>query len=392
MQISYSCINLVNRRQTSSINKIEPIVFKGNLSQESKYIGCIIGGAIGDAMGAPVEFLSDSQIRKLYGEQGILAPMIGMSGEADYSDDTQMLIFTIDGILKSINMSFDSNKPPQIEDMHKSYLDWYKTQTEDFSKRNKASGWIVNHYDLYQRKSPGHTCLSALETGKIGTIENPINNSKGNGGVMRVAPIGLLYNKNPELAFKIGMQNAAITHGHPSGYLSAGFLSSLITRLVNNQDIKTAILKTIETLEKYPNNQEVKEKILLACKLADSEISEKSCIEILGQGWVAEEAIAIALCCALRHLDDYVKALRMAVNHSGDSDTVGAITGNIIGTMLGEDSIPDNWKKIVQDKKFLTKLAIDLIDVSKNPQEHKDRYPYNCGRVPNWHVESFLCH
>lgn len=358
------------------------------ISIEERYKGCLFGGAIGDALGIDVEFMDVDHIKRCYGDEGVQDLELGMSGEAEFSDDTQMTIFTIDGLLKSIGDKFDTNIPPQIEDMHEAYLNWYKTQIEPYSGKIKNDGWIVKSSGLYRRMSPGETCLSSLRSGKVGTTKKPINNSKGNGGVMRVAPIGLLYHHNPELAFKVGMDNAAITHGHPSAYLSAGFMAALIANITNDFSLEDAIKKSLSLLEKQENSEEVIEKINTAKKLAKEDITPEQAIKSIGQGWTADEAIGISVYCALKSPHSYEDAIKMSVNHSGDSDTIGAITGNIMGTLLGVKSIPANWMSKIQDKKLLKTIAEDLIDVPNEPQKHKSRYPYNRGRVPNWYEKS----
>ena len=370
-----------------------PISFSGiktpekspNLSQHARIEGCILGGAIGDAMGSPIEFCDLKTIQKYYGEEGIKELEIGMSGEADFSDDTQMTIFTADGLLKAIDEKFDSKKAPQIEDMYRSYINWYITQTQDYNEERQKEGWIAGSVGLYQRKAPGDTCLSALQSGRIGTIENPINKSKGSGGVMRVAPIGLLYHKRPEFAFNIAVDNAAITHGHPSGFLSAGFLAALIANIINGKSIEEAVNNSLNILSNHEDNEEVKEKIIQAKKLAKTNTNPTEAIKEIGQGWTGEEAIGIAVYCALKSPDSYKKAIRMSVNHSGDSDTTGAITGNIMGALLGSKAIPSEWIEKIQDKKLLLRLAKDLSEMPQEPLKYKKRYPYNGGYTPNWY-------
>ena len=85
--------------------------------------------------------------------------------------------------------------------------------------------------------------MTSLKRGIPGSVDKPINDSMGNGGIMKTAPIGLMYNKNPKLAFEIGVNIAALTHGHPNAYLPAGFLSSLIADLVNDVPLEKAIEK-----------------------------------------------------------------------------------------------------------------------------------------------------
>lgn len=194
-----------------------------------------------------------------------------------------------------------------------------------------ALGWPV----------PGRSCLSALLSGKIGTTKEPINNSKGCGGVMRVAPVGLFYEKN--YAFDMAVDFAALTHGHPTGYLAAGALAYMIALIIEGGELETIIERTIKKLSNYEGNEECDKSLIKAVEFAKSDISEIDAISQLGEGWVAEEALGISTYCALKYKNNFKKGIITAVNHDGDSDSTGAITGNILGAYLGVNSIPKEW-------------------------------------------------
>lgn len=83
-------------------------------------------------------------------------------------------------------------------------------------------------------------------------------------------------------------------------------------------------------------------------------------IELIGGGWVGDEALAIALYCAAKYFDDFEKAMIAAVNHSGDSDSTGAITGNILGAVLGYEALPDFYKKDLELHDVILAVADDL--------------------------------
>ncbi len=358
---------------------------QANKHKLSNYKGCLLGGAIGDALGYPVEFMELRKINKLYGKEGIKTLKNGENGQAQISDDTQMTLFTADGLLKSIGENFRSSRLPDINIIHDSYKNWLETQNGVYD-RNSNKGWIFSLVGLYERRNPGNTCINSLKSNEIGTIKKPINNSKGNGGVMRVAPAGLLYYNSPKMAFNTGVACAAITHGHPSGYLAAGVFSSMLAYLVKGETIENAVDKSINILEKYDGHEEVKDSIILAKNLAKSNVvSPKEAINKIGGGWVAEEAIAISIYCALKFPDSFENAVKAAVNHDGDSDSTGAITGNIMGLYLGEESIPKNWRDKIELKNEIRQLASDLFIAPKNIQRIKERYPYNNGRIPNWY-------
>ena len=113
----------------------------------------------------------------------------------------------------------------------------------------------------------------------------------------------------------------------------------------------------------------------LAKEYAKSDIDSETAIKNLGEGWHGDEAIAISLYCVLKSPEDFEKALFMAVNHDGDSDSTGAIVGNILGTYLGEDKIPSKWKNTVELNKELKQLATDLYNKPNDIEEKEKRYP-----------------
>ena len=337
-----------------------------------KFEGCLLGGAIGDALGWPVEFYRLSEIKRKYGEEGITDLKIASDGKAEITDDTQMTIFTADGLLKSAIQNFDETSIPDMTQVYDSYQNWLTTQDSRY-KENK-NGWISNIPSLYARRAPGNTCTGSLYSGIAGSIEEPTNRSKGCGGVMRVAPAGLMYYKNPELAFEVGARCAALTHGSPSAYLPAGVHSCIIANLVKGETLTDAVDNAIETLKKYNGNEDTLSLLEDAKKLAKSNISPEAAIKMLGEGWHGDEAIAISVYCALKSPEDFEKALVMAVNHSGDSDSTGAIVGNILGAYLGEDKIPSKWKNKVELSTELKQLALDLYNKPSEIENANERY------------------
>ena len=161
---------------------------------KNHFRGCLLGGAIGDALGQPVEFLTVEEIKKRYGDAGITDLQIGSSGKAEITDDTQMTIFTAEGLLRAHTRGNEKGICHLPTMVYHSYLRWLHTQ--GYPKRDDLgfiyNGWLLKIEELHQRRGPGRTCLSALSSGKMGTIEEPINDSKGCGGVMRSAPVGLV--------------------------------------------------------------------------------------------------------------------------------------------------------------------------------------------------------
>ena len=337
--------------------------------------GCLVGGAIGDALGWPVEFLQVDEIVKRYGPEGIQELKYTSTGKAEITDDTQMTLFTAEGILRALSRGNAKGicHPPSV--VFFAYQRWMLTQGYSRVKEYEwiYDGWLLGLPELHARRAPGNTCLSALESREQGTMTEPKNTSKGCGGVMRVAPAGLFYSK--EEAFNIGAEFAALTHGHPSGYLSAGALSYLISSIIEGHDIKTAVRDTLRKLKGYDNNEECTQSVLKALELSESDVADADAIKLLGEGWVGEEALAISIYCSLKYQDDFKKAIITAVNHSGDSDSTGAITGNILGAYLGINCIPSEWVEHVELSESILQISDDLLIGYKDTKDWWVRYP-----------------
>ncbi len=310
-----------------------------------KYLGCLFGLAIGDALGAPVEFLHLPQIKAHYGEKGIADfDRWGGFKPGSYTDDTQMSLATAQGCIKAFHNQKVGKLFDPVTEVYQCYLEWFATQD-----------------DPQQRRGPGGTCLSALGSGKMGTIEKKINNSKGCGGVMRTAPAGLAF--PADAAFRRGAEFAAITHGHPSGYLSAGFLSEMIAHIIEGKQLEEAIERSIRTLKTYDGHEEMLGFVQRALTLSTSQDLVEDSIVAIGEGWVGEEALGIALYCSLKYPHDCQAATLAAINHSGDSDSTGSITGTILGTLLGIESIPEKWARGVENSETIQKISEELLEI-----------------------------
>ena len=338
----------------------------------NRFKGCLLGGAVGDALGYTVEFASEPEIFAQYGPQGITRYELH-KGKAPISDDTQMTLFTAVGLLfgqtRGMLRGIGEDGCGFIRN---AYLDWLDTQTRMFPYRpdRMRVSWLANFEEFYHRRAPGMTCMSALEKGGWGTIENPINTSKGCGGVMRVAPIGLYFCDKegwtePEIDM-VGANAAAITHGHALGYIPAAALVHIVHSLASGKqrDIQQAVTDAVFAMpDLFPESGEMLDFLLLmrrAVEFSQKDMDDLTAIHKLGKGWVAEETLAIAVYCALKYADDFEKAIVAAVNHSGDSDSTGAVTGNILGAFLGVEAIPQYYLEALELRDIIEEVAEDL--------------------------------
>lgn len=344
--------------------------------------GSLIGGAIGDALGYPVEFIySFEGIQGRYGERGITRLDTKQfwlddeeqSGKAVVSDDTQMTLFTANGILNAKRQKIGMKYGICL-----AYIEWYLTQIGKKSGKYKDC-WIGSLPELNKRRAPGNTCMTSLND--IYRGKDPINNSKGCGGVMRIAPIPLYAAVDNRMdileADKLAGDAAEITHQHPLGYISASLMSHVIYRLAldghpTREDLIAYVLEGMGKLgDLFPqHHQEVLEMMGMARVAIDLSANDRSDLQnigVLGGGWVGDEALAIALYCAIRHFDDFEQAMIAAVNHGGDSDSTGAVTGNILGAAVGYEAIPQFFKHDLELHDVILHMADDLYrgEVSK---------------------------
>jgi ADP-ribosylglycohydrolase len=182
---------------------------------------------------------------------------------------------------------------------------------------------------------------------------------------MRLAPVGLFASRlqhiwPPWETFQLGVRLAALTHGHPSGSLPAGVLAVLVQGLVEGAALPEALVTAKACLRRAPDHAETLDAILRAEDLAFSELAPSQAIARLGQGWVGEEALAIALYCTLV-APGFREGVVLAVNHDGDSDSTGAIAGNLLGALWGAKAIPRGWLSRLELKQVIAEVADDLL-------------------------------
>lgn len=343
------------------------------------YEGCLLGGAVGDALGAPVEFINYQQILSRYGPSGITEPLPGGSGLVEFTDDTQMTLFTAEGLLRSRVRGVTSNIGEVVKVVHHAYLRWLHTQGEDNPHYameygfHTDDGYLIQKFELFKQRSPGSTCIAGLLSPTPGSMQAPLNNSKGCGAVMRAAPVGMIDMGFD--TFDLSCQIAALTHGHQDGYLAAGAFSQIIKNLLSGAGMDDAVLQTIDAMKDRQQQGKCLAAMEKAMGLAYSSLPDVTCYQQLGQGWVADEALAIAVFCAVKHQNDFRQGVILAVNHNGDSDSTGSMTGNILGAYLGRSAIPTSWIQPLEMAGIIAELAGDLLTGFRDDQEWNSKYP-----------------
>ncbi|RKT85051.1 ADP-ribosylglycohydrolase [Saccharopolyspora antimicrobica] len=341
-------------------------------SLTERVLGCFLGGALGDSLGSDLEFINAEAITARFGPEGPsgLREAYGVRGAI--TDDTQMTLFTAEGLIRGsvANRVLGSDDP--LPEVQLAYQRWLHTQGVDWDAAAGAfladypapDGWLIEVPGLFATRAPGKTVWRALARfgdGKpAGSFTERINDSKGCGGVMRAAPAAL-WSTDPAEVFRLAARTAAVTHSHPAGYHSAGALAVIVQQALLGRGLDDGVWLALQVLETWEDHEETSAALKAAVALAEAgEPTPEQVAEQLGGGWVGEEALAIAVCAALV-AEDVEQALRIAVHHDGDSDSTGAICGNIVGALHGVAALPVDWLAELELRDVVEQIALDCV-------------------------------
>jgi len=293
--------------------------------------GLIYGLAIGDAFGRPTEFQSLDSIKVKYGDKGIQE----LPEPALFTDDTQMSIAIAEALIRS----GEQNIEEIMEAVKKEFIKWFHSP-----ENNRA---------------PGRTCLTGVANMEKGThwSQSGIARSKGCGSAMRAAPLGYLYQNDPEKLKAVAHATGICTHGHPTAdaaCIGAAYIVKLALDGIQPNEMISLLFSFTEGI-----SREFDEAVLKIKECLDWKDEEKA-LNYLGEGWIGEEAVALALYCFLKSPDDYEKVVIRGANTNGDSDSIACIGGSISGAYLGIEAIPDQWIKDIEKSEYLDDMATRL--------------------------------
>lgn len=265
--------------------------------RRSRVRGCLLGGAIGDALGNPVEFLSLAGIRRAHGEQGVrglTADEDGVAGRV--TDDTQMTLFTAEGLIRAHSRAMAKGiGGAETAVVRHAYLRWLDTQNHPAPPDPEGddivrTGWLRRQPWLYARRAPGNACLTGLAAGYTPDPRAPLGEpgpvntgSKGCGTVMRSAPFGLT-GRPASASFGSAARCAQITHGHPTGAYAAGTLAAIVAHLLDGDSLPGSVLRAMELLARHPGHEETTAALRAAVELAAQGAPSAEKVESLGAG------------------------------------------------------------------------------------------------------------
>jgi len=322
-----------------------------------RVIGCLIGGALGDALGAHVEFLAWPDIESRFGPSGIteLERTYGRYGAV--TDDTQMTVFTVESAIRW-HVAWRAGVPVEFGSaMWDGYLRWL--QTQDGPDPTESDGWLLQRPWLHARRAPGNTNLQALRGGVMGRLDAPINNSRGCGAVMRSAPLGF-FASSPDEAFERGAQSGVVTHSDPGGYLPAGILAAAVYLVAHGMPIHEALAEAGVIAQTWAGSRPTLKRLEHGLEVGRQGLPTPGAIHEIGEGWQGHDALAIAAACAASGAP-LLDVLRAAANHSGDSDSTASIAGQLVGARDGLDDAATQWANNIEGRTDLLALADDFV-------------------------------
>lgn len=289
----------------------------------------LFGLALGDALGYPTEFGSLNAIKSQYGEKGIQ----DLPDPALYTDDTQMTIAVTEGLLDvGLNAPLDD----QMNAIGKRFVEWAHSPEND--------------------RAPGMTCMKGVRRFEDGMpwYESGLAHSKGCGSAMRVATIGYLYQHDEARLRHVALSSGMITHRHQTAKAASIGAAYLIKLALDGVPPNQWMTKVVEF------TADMRDEFHQAIRRVGHVLawtSEEYALDHIGQGWVGEEAVALALYCVLRYPDNYLDCIRRGANSDGDSDSIASIAGGISAAYLGLDAIPEDWRKRCEKSDYLKDLA-----------------------------------
>ncbi|CAL9475053.1 ADP-ribosylglycohydrolase family protein [Streptomyces sp. enrichment culture] len=337
----------------------------------SRVRGTLLGAAVGDALGTPVDGLDLDGILEAHGPDGVtdLLPAYGRRGAVTHL--TQLGLFTVDGLIRAqVRRDTGAWHPPT--DLHRAYLRWAATQRDwGPDERRKDDGWLAREEWLYARRGPTRPLLLGLGDTTMGTLEAPKNpDARGPEPAARSAPFGLLVGWEPQLVVQLALECASQTHGHPVAGLAAGGYAVIVHALARGDGLDGAVQRAMGLLAARPGHEPVTEALQRALGTVRQGIPAPSRVAALAGDGSGEAVLAAAVYCALV-AEDVRHGLRLAVNHSGPSAPTACLTGALLGALHGETALPPAWLAELEGRPTILELSDDFaMEMTQGPALH----------------------
>ena len=337
---------------------------------QSAHRGCLLGLAVGDAMGYAVDSKSWAEIQEDYGPNGLLGYDL-VNGYADVTSYTQIAAFAANGLLFGITRGqIRGRMAPLVRYIEVAVREWSRSQHYCEPKQNYC--WLSTVPELKRRRCMDTWMLSILSREKLGTMEEPVNRSANPAAITEAIPVALLMqdlNLTAEERDRLSAEAVALTHGSPMAFLPGAIIAYLLGRVLRKPEIplQTLIEESMEAFDDQFGREYAQAADILALMkqaIAMSRDWRAKPVEAMEKlkCETGAQVLAGAVYAALVGQHDFDTAMIAAVNHSGRSAAVGAVAGAILGARLGEDALPEFYIECLEPAEVLRELADDLYD------------------------------
>lgn len=331
----------------------------------SAYEGCFLGLAVGDALGYVVDEMTWEQIMENYGPNGLLGYDL-QNDYAEVSSYTQIAAYYTNGLLLGVTRG---RADARIKYISLALREWIQRQHFPRSP-DRSWCWVSQVPELRRRHCRDARLLDAGRFDMLGTLEKPISNSDSPGALTAAPVIGLFFDPRRMEPSQIGTltaQTVALTHGSPEAILPAVVLSYSIAGILQEPErpLQEQFVQGAEAMQaqfrgRFPEADrlaaDVKKTVRLA--LSATEDHQRNMEQLVCD--TGAECLLGAIYASLVSPEDFDGAMILAVNHSGRSAAVAAVTGAILGAKLGAEALPDFYLESLEPEKALRELAADL--------------------------------
>ena len=333
------------------------------------YRGCLLGMAVGDAMGHSVDSRSWREIQEDYGPNGLLGYDL-VNGYADVTSYTQLAAFTCNGLLLGLTRGqMTGRMAPFVKYIALACREWAASQRR-WGRPEKTFCWLLQQRDMCQHYCADTRMLDTLNREPPGTPEDPVNSFSDACSLTTAVGVGLFFDKNRARQAEIdrlGAEAVALTYGSPLAFLSGAILAHIVSLCLRRPDaplksiVKHAMANIREQFgHQYSQTYEICTLLRHALVYAQSpNLKPVDVMEKLGCTNAAQVLAGAVYACLVTE-EDFDRAMIVAVNHSGRSAAVGAIAGAILGARLGEPALPEFYMESLEPADTLRELADDL--------------------------------
>ena len=332
----------------------------------SAHRGCLLGMAIGDALGYTVDDKTWQEIQDLYGPNGLRGFDMQESEYAQVSSHTQIAAYLLNGFLLAVSRG----KSDYLRFSKVALREWTRSQ-QYYRDPEESYCWLAKLPRLRQRRCRDARMLSTLRLEQFGTVDTPHNHNNAPGSLTAAAATAMFYNEKrltPQQVGTLAGELVALTHGDPETILCGVVLSYALTGILQEPSLPLLeqFRMAIEVMDsqfrsRFFQAEELAMQLRRTIALAKSGtvtpfegMEQLECMD-------AAQCLSGAMFACLMHPNDFDEAIVTAVNHSGLSAATGAIVGAIMGAKLGQDALPEFYLESIECAEALAILAADVV-------------------------------